>query len=370
LTTPSSTELQLGRKDALDTRIHGLRGICALMVFGYHAWSGLGALGLSATAVSPILGPVFYALQCGVDFFFMISGYLIMGSLARHGAFRPFIVDRLIRVVPAYYFPTILIFCLGPLIGYGGFLIANDPSRWTSSLASNLLFYAEFLFKRHALPVAWSLDYEMLFYLLAGACFTVGCRLGRRAALVAAALIAAPLLLTIPRFACFVCGILAYFYLEPASRSRLTAPALAPFWFAATLAYIAAVLPDLDQKLLLAILPGFLFLVALLRNEGATARALRLRPVQFMGTISYSFYLWHIVMMFAAKPVLKLPMIRDLGGAPRAVIFVLVALAGSLAVSWASWRLLEAGAGRWIKSLLRRGARPIAAPPISAATVS
>jgi len=356
---------------ALDTRIHGLRGVCALMVFGYHAWTGLDSMGYLGGARPALVEGVFYSLQCGVDFFFMISGFLIMGSLFRHGSLPPFIADRLIRIVPAYYVPTILIFCVGPLIGYGSFLIDNDPSRWTESLVSNLFFYAEFFFKKHALPVAWSLDYEMLFYVLAALSFGAWCWLGRRAAFTLAAVTALPLLLTIPRFACFVCGILAYFFAGPASRSRLTHPALAPLWFVATLAYIGLVLPDLDQKLLLAIPTGFLFFVALLRNEGRTAAALRLAPLQFMGTISYSFYLWHIVMMFAAKPALKLPLIRDLGAAPKSLVFTGVALAGSLAVATLSWRFLEAGAGRSLRTWLRRlrSRRLVAAPAPSASAL-
>jgi peptidoglycan/LPS O-acetylase OafA/YrhL len=339
------------------------------MVFGYHAWMGLDALGHLGPTQPALLEALFYALQCGVDFFFMISGYLIMGSLVRHGAFQPFMTDRLIRILPAYYVPTILIFAVGPMIGYGNFLIDNAPSKWTPSLVSNLLFYAEFFFQKHALPVAWSLDYEMLFYLLAGAGFTVWSWFGKRAAFVVAALTAVPLLLTIPRFACFVCGVLAYFYAEPASRSRLTTPALAPVWFAVTLAYASFVLPDLDEKLLLTIPTGFLFFVALLRNEGWTAAALRLRPLQFMGTISYSFYLWHIVMMFAAKPALKLPVIRDLAVVPKSLVFAAVALAGSLVISAISYRVLEAGVGRFLRSHLRRlTTRRLAAAPLPSPT--
>lgn len=350
------------RAHGIDTRIHGLRGICALMVFCYHAYYGLLDKGVIAAPAPLPVDTFFYALQCGVDFFFMISGYLIMGSLVRHGAFSTFMVDRLIRIVPAYYAPVLIAFVAAGVAGYHGFLVDNDPQNWTSSLVSNLLFYAEFLYKKHALPVAWSLDYEMAFYLLAGTCFTVGLWFGRRAAILLAVVVSLPLLITLPRFACFVCGVLAFFTFETASRSRLTDPRLCLAYFALTLAATTALLPDLAPTLLLAILPGYLFFVSLLRNEGMTAGALRWAPIQYVGTISYSFYLWHIVMMAAAKLVIGLPVIRDQGATVRSIVFVLIALAGTLVVSTISYQVLEARLGRILRTrLVRRPPTRIAA---------
>jgi peptidoglycan/LPS O-acetylase OafA/YrhL len=355
------------RAEGLDTRIHGLRGVCALMVFGYHAYNGLLDKGVFAAPAPLPVDTFFYALQCGVDFFFMISGYLIMGSLARHRAFSTFMADRLIRIVPAYYTPVLIAFAAAAAIGYHNFLIDQDPQNWASSLASNLLFYAEFVYRKHALPVAWSLDYEMVFYLLAGTCFMVGLWLGRRAAIVLAIVVSLPLLITLPRFASFACGILAFFTFDGASRSRLTGPRLCLAYFALTLATTAALLPNIGPTMLVAILPGYLFFVSLLRNEGMTAGALRWSPIQYVGTISYSFYLWHIVVMAAVKPMINLPVIRDQGATVRSVVFVLIALAGSLAVSTLSYEVLEARAGRFLRTRLVR--RPVRIPaPATAAS--
>src|ERR1700742_3543526 len=83
----------------LNRQIHGLRGFSTLAVFVYHVY-GMGTLwGFWPAALNPV-APFFAAGKHGVEIFFIISGYLITGSLIRHASAAKFLVDRAIRILP------------------------------------------------------------------------------------------------------------------------------------------------------------------------------------------------------------------------------------------------------------------------------
>jgi peptidoglycan/LPS O-acetylase OafA/YrhL len=108
----------------------------------------------------------------GVDLFFVISG-LVMGLLA-HGCWgqpaeaRRFLLRRAIRIVPTYWFFTLLL--AGAVLVSGGQI---DGSRVTGeSLAASLLFLP---YPRPSdgqlvplLAQGWTLNFEMAFYLAVG----------------------------------------------------------------------------------------------------------------------------------------------------------------------------------------------------------
>ena len=54
----------------------------------------------------------------GVELFFMISGFLIPASLVRHGSFWKFIRDRVMRIMPVFGVLHLLLFIVGPIVGY------------------------------------------------------------------------------------------------------------------------------------------------------------------------------------------------------------------------------------------------------------
>jgi len=74
-------------------------------------------------------------------------------------------------------------------------------------------------------------------------------------------------------------------------------------------------------------------LVAAVRFRGwPLFRPLNLAPVAFIGVLSYSFYLVHFVVIFAAQVLLA-----DAGALARGVVALFV----SLALSWVMYRLVE-----------------------------
>ena len=83
-----------------DDRLEALRGIASLMVCVFHA--------LHVFAVPPrpavIDTVLLFAFNpaAAVMFFFVLSGYVLGGSLARDGSIVPYLVRRLFRLVPTF----------------------------------------------------------------------------------------------------------------------------------------------------------------------------------------------------------------------------------------------------------------------------
>ena len=105
------------------------RGIFALIVaFGhFYAWSGYGS-------VYPV------SFVCAVDFFFVLSGYVLVNSIVKEDCFNlekqyiTFFLKRIFRIFPLYYFTTIL-----------GFLITSWVNGTDLQLNYMRLFQVVFL---------------------------------------------------------------------------------------------------------------------------------------------------------------------------------------------------------------------------------
>ena len=99
----------------------------------------------------------------GVDIFFVISGY-IMARICETDT-RSFLLRRLIRIVPPYWVLTFLLFLFA--LRFPNLLLSTrpDPGELIKSLFFVPYYRPDGLI-RPLLFVGWSLNYEMLFYLL------------------------------------------------------------------------------------------------------------------------------------------------------------------------------------------------------------
>jgi peptidoglycan/LPS O-acetylase OafA/YrhL len=76
-------------------------------------------------------------------------------------------------------------------------------------------------------------------------------------------------------------------------------------------------------------------------------RFLESRAFQFLGQISYSFYLWHaLVMSLVKRPVLALVVPR-FGVAWGFALFCALSSSLSIAIAWASWSVFEVRLARF-----------------------
>jgi peptidoglycan/LPS O-acetylase OafA/YrhL len=338
--------------------IHGLRGLAALMVFVFHIFDM--SRKLSTISLPSWVQGLLIALPSGVDIFFMISGYLITGSLIRHANVRVFLADRIARIYPVFVFIHLIVFLLAPVIKYK-WTVGLSPLAWIFHFFSNLLFLPGLL----PLPLmqlnAWSLSYEAAFYLLSAAIYWLWDR-ARGLAYVILAGVVPLFLVNYPRAAFLLTGVATYFLfnrkapIRAVSISGLGVPAFAGFLFVMSFALTS---PHI-YLVWLALPFGFCFFADVVQQTPPISKLLRSGLMQFFGTISYSFYLWHPVVTFPLKNAMTRILIGKLGAPPvtAMLVFGAIAFALTVPVSWVSWRILEKEGGRWLRSRLTREFTP------------
>jgi peptidoglycan/LPS O-acetylase OafA/YrhL len=339
------------RRPGFRKDIQGLRAIAILMVLGYHA--GL---------------PGFGGGFAGVDVFFAISGYLIIGLLVRESEdssgidLARFYARRMRRLLPAS-----LCMAACTLLAGWAFLSPIELTRLAASAtaasayASNLWFlkqstnYFNSAVGSNPLLHTWSLSVEEQFYLVCPALIALCMRKGRtKRALtilflfVGAMSFGANIWLThsfqsiaffspLTRAWEFVLGGLASLMQNERSLQRILRPAIA--WMGAMLVIGSAVFlrPENGFPGLMAAIPvvGTTLLLLCSREDARSrtlTRLLESRAFQWIGDISYSLYLWHWpVLVFGAI------LLRD--RSTTLITFPLLVLSGLIAT--ASHEFLE-----------------------------
>ena len=330
--------------------IDGLRAIAVLAVVIFHYMpSGMGG------------GFV------GVDMFFVISGYLISGIILRElehddFSFAGFYARRVRRIFPA------LALVLATTIGFGWlFIFPADLALLGKQLAGGAAFVSNFVLWRESgyfdessqtkpLLHLWSLAIEEQFYIFWPLILWCGWKMGKGVLALVLLLLAGSFVLNVVSVQSSTGGVAAFY--SPASRAW-------ELLVGACLAAIASVRPDLSSQepgkttdlrsimgaalLVLGFaliregrqFPGWWALLptlgtALLISAGPRALVnrvvLRLRPLVWVGLISYPLYLWHWPLLVFARLAVDAEPSRALRGA-------LIVL--SILLAWATQRLLE-----------------------------
>lgn len=153
--------------------IQYLRGIAALMILLHHVYR---TILMNKGFLPDWLGnTVAYNFAVGVDIFFVISGFVIyLAVIERPKTVKQFAIDRLSRIAPAYWFYTII------------FAVVITLFPWThpSSIFETWHFIKSMLFIPSLNPtnmkffptlvVGWTLNHEMMFYVLFSAALLFG----------------------------------------------------------------------------------------------------------------------------------------------------------------------------------------------------
>jgi len=144
--------------------LDALRGWAALTVVCFH----LSPLVLGSEWHLRIFRHIDFG-KYGVLLFFLVSGYVVPMSLERHGSLRRFWVGRLLRIYPAYLATIALVGVLA-LAGLGTlpFSLRADPLTGVLAHATML---SDPLGLRGVVRVFWTLAYEMIFYLVVAGLF-------------------------------------------------------------------------------------------------------------------------------------------------------------------------------------------------------
>jgi exopolysaccharide production protein ExoZ len=144
--------------------MEGLRGFAVSLVFLVH-YVTLVKPWISSVTLITFANAIHTLGNAGVDLFFVLSGYLIYGSLiSRPQNFLKFMSRRVIRLYPVF----IVVFVAYLALSF----IFPAESKIPSPIGSGLIYLvANFLLLPGLLPiepmitVAWSLSYEMFYYL-------------------------------------------------------------------------------------------------------------------------------------------------------------------------------------------------------------
>ncbi|MFN0186032.1 MAG: acyltransferase family protein [Aquabacterium sp.] len=144
----------------------GLRGAAVLLVFAQH----YAMQAIQMIELGPVAAEVAALLRnfgtLGVELFFVLSGFLIYGTLLRRRpGFMPFMRRRVQRLYPAF----LVVFV--PLLAWHavrGAEVPVDPLSAGLVILANLLFIPGVFAMDAIMTVAWSLSWEMAFYLVLG----------------------------------------------------------------------------------------------------------------------------------------------------------------------------------------------------------
>lgn len=327
--------------------LDGLRAVSILMVLGGH---------VTAFGPAPLFDPVapLFRADLGVRIFFVISGFLISflllnewASSASGVSLRNFYIRRCLRLVPVQLAFILALFLLTMTTG-----LRLDACHFITALTYTKNYACGAWVDGHL----WSLSVEEQFYLLWPVVLT---RVPRKLALSVAVVFIC--LSPLSRAVEYLGGARGFYWLTSNSDALMIGCIAAiavrawpdkvrrivawrPAWGRAAAVAAMAIPFALSDRLLLgwftvtlgpliqALAAGYLVCSFVLHRQGVGYRLLNLKPVAFIGVLSYSLYIWQ-------QPFFGTPAIF---GVPSSIFltfpFNLISL---FAVSLLSYWLLE-----------------------------
>jgi exopolysaccharide production protein ExoZ len=283
--------------------MEGLRGFAVLLVFFVHYASLVEPWVAREEAMVRLVEALVLIGGSGVDLFFVLSGYLIYGSLlSREQAFLPFMARRIQRIYPVFTAVFVLYIGLSLLFPEQN-KIPSPAGDGALYLLQNFLLLPGLLPIRPMITVAWSLSYEM-FYYLAVPLVIAALKLRQRGSawrvtlflLVAAGFAVFSAFNDGPvRLLMFISGILLY---ETLNHSQLRVSSTAGV-VALLVGLAGTLLPGTAPagatlKVLVVFVAFFLLCLACFRTPTAPlAQAFSWTPLRWLGNMSYSYYLVH-----------------------------------------------------------------------------
>jgi peptidoglycan/LPS O-acetylase OafA/YrhL len=272
--------------------IDALRGLAATMVMLHHyLFSYEGRIGPHVDRV-----PSFAAGHFGVELFFILSGFVIAGTLGRTPSLGDYAVRRVARLYPAF------LVCSGVTLGIFALGGPNPVGITPGAALAGLTMLSSLIRVPPIDPSHWTLTYEVAFYALAalalihrGPATDPGLRLERICAGWLAAAFVGTLVLPVRTLQVVVLLNLpfALLFVIGAMLARLAASAPRPRGVSA---------PAVDHG---GVGTGFYVLLVLgfagTVLAAATGRLpwLGCAPLVFLGAISYPLYLVHQILGYA-----------------------------------------------------------------------
>ncbi len=272
---------------------HGLRGLAAVMVLFAHILGGTAEhiYGHNDTYVQAVKAP-WYLGTFGVELFFVISGFVILPSALRYVP-REFALRRFLRLYPLFFALSVIFVALNAATN------AYPKLNNVETVVSGFLFINLLTGTEQLTPNAWSLTFEVMFYVLM--CGVVHFCVRERSMARGGMMIAASLtfLIAFPIAIYFVMGCGIWLMTRRAWSVRVNPRLLEAATLCLTILFAAQGhfeyrWSDFQNPVVVPIIlsTGCYFYFAV-QPGSLTAAALDNRLMRYLGTVSYSLYLVH-----------------------------------------------------------------------------
>ncbi len=336
--------------------ITGLRAIAATMVVIIHtgAFSGFGPIGEAITSAG----------KHGVDVFFVISGFTVAKTFGEAVNYRSYLVRRVFRIVPLYW----LIICVGLLLTRFGIEssfwmqeLGASPDLYNLIMHMTMISYFDYRIANSILGVEWTIPVEVFWYLVLPLFLTRPLTPWRSfLAVLCLAVLAGAMAYASKKYLgtsqpvrwspvanghWFFIGAMTFFL-----RQRFVASSgvwlVRIAWGGAAL-YVLSILVSFSGRGEVIALAVAIFLTCVSpARTSALARGLSFAPMLFLGSISYSIYLVHpIVIALFHKSGVEMP---------NPFVGFLVIYAATVAISAATYVLIERPTNRLGRALAGR----------------
>ncbi|WP_088330116.1 acyltransferase [Lacimicrobium sp. SS2-24] len=295
----SKLEISHGKNKPL-LSMEGLRGVAVFLVFWVH-YSSLMEPYLSGASVK--ISHFIHSLgHLGVDLFFVLSGYLIYGSVLDKKIFSSlsYAKRRIQRIYPTFLVVFIVYIVLS-FIFPSESKLPSQTAEMMIYIIQNLLLLPGIFDVQPIITVAWSLSYEVFYYLLIPIVifglnlksWTVGQRIYFWVIISVVGLVVWMLFGGPVRLLMFISGILLFeFY----TKKQITLKKGGDLFLILALV-IFGLRSIYNFSYLFSISAVFiLFLLLCLcafNTQSRTYRWLTFKPVRWLGNMSYSYYLIH-----------------------------------------------------------------------------
>lgn len=329
LPTPESAELTPPSAPVFQL-LDAFRGMACIWVVFYHVATQLALR--SPQTLQAAWYPVASLGFLGVQIFFVVSGYCIASAankvVGKQGAFSNFARARIRRIMPPYLASVLLILMLkvGMILAVSAGFFKTTGHLTVDPRREGILFYVsnftltQILFKQQFVSrVAWTLCYEAAFYSIVA----VMLLLVRRSVsllmlihgitiLCVAALLINPARVPFPfdLWGQFGLGVVVFDFLRLKPRRDIIERVLPALVIALTLSVVlfrdAELSPvSKSSRLTYACAASFALLLLLLHGADRTIRSHpTVRPIGFLGKMSYSLYLVHFAIITSVMTML------------------------------------------------------------------
>ncbi len=273
---------------------HGLRGVASMMVFFAHLLGGTAKhiYATHATYGAAVL-PYWNFGTFGVQLFFVISGFVIVPSVTRY-SLGEFGLRRFLRLYPLFFVFTVLFVVLNAVTG-------DYPKRGTwLAIVSGLTFTNLLTGTKQLTPNAWSLSFEVMFYLGAALIWHFAVAKRNMVMLLIVTGLALAFWVRFPIVTYFAMGVLIRFAHDRGWFLRQNIAWLLELLFFGLMVAMASrghyeyAPGDLEKPIVVPLIGmTALYFYMAIHPGSLTSKLLSNRPVQYLGTISYSLYIVH-----------------------------------------------------------------------------